>query len=406
MVFRRWVMMKMFMAAVGSGQVVLALMSIFPGIKDKMLKAMEEYGGCFSEKGLLTSILGPFILGMGMTLSGARLLPVVFLSGIDDCEFASLFGADVVLNRANDSIPGTMLSTTRGTHIGLISNECPGMVLAQVGSWTNNAIYTFIGTLIGALLYGLVAPFVIRLTRPKKPFEILTVHEKLNVRYVYLALPMALAIGVVVFLLEYFIPWQDDIDCWNRNEFATPGANIFTMKSWSPGVSGAVIGVLQVAIVLAVGDTLGGSSSYVTIVSQWVITERLQSMFPYLARARCGIGNWWQVFYVLAAVAGGALSSWGSDSIGTAPGVSVTTAIFGGILLLLGARLAAGCTSGHGLSGMGLLYWFSFLAVPAMFAGGIALAFAMDATGALSDYHFHDVAVDIPLENCANFTMN
>jgi hypothetical protein len=53
--------------------------------------------------------------------------------------------------------------------------------------------------------------------------------------------------------------------------------------------------VLQVFIVLAVGDTLGGSSSYVTIVSQWVLGERLQALFPYLARARCGIGNWWQV---------------------------------------------------------------------------------------------------------------
>jgi hypothetical protein len=54
-----------------AGQLVLALISILPGLKDKFQKAMEEYGGCFSEKGILTSLVGPFILGMGMTLSGA-----------------------------------------------------------------------------------------------------------------------------------------------------------------------------------------------------------------------------------------------------------------------------------------------------------------------------------------------
>jgi hypothetical protein len=54
---------------------------------------------------------------------------------------------------------------------------------------------------------------------------------------------------------------------------------------------------------------------------------------------------------------------------------------------------------------MGLLYWFSFLAVPAMFAGGVALAFAMDATDALSDYHWHNETMPIPFENCTSFVM-
>ena len=64
-------------------------------------------------------------------------------------------------------------------------------------------------------------------------------------------------------------------------------------------VLGLLVGVLQLFIVLTVGDTLGGSSSYVTLVSQWVVTRRLQGWFPYLARARCGMGNWWQVSTVV-----------------------------------------------------------------------------------------------------------
>ncbi|MEE4378192.1 MAG: YeeE/YedE thiosulfate transporter family protein, partial [Candidatus Competibacteraceae bacterium] len=42
--------------------------------------------------------------------------------------------------------------------------------------------------------------------------------------------------------------------------------------------------------------------------------------------------------------------------------------------LLLGARIAGGCTSGHGISGIAQLAVGSMLAVAAMFAGGILVA--------------------------------
>jgi hypothetical protein len=42
--------------------------------------------------------------------------------------------------------------------------------------------------------------------------------------------------------------------------------------------------------------------------------------------------------------------------------------------MLFGARLADGCTSGHGLSGLAQLSVGSTIAVAAMFAGGIATA--------------------------------
>src|SRR3546814_5329009 len=48
-----------------------------------------------------------------------------------------------------------------------------------------------------------------------------------------------------------------------------------------------------------------------------------------------------------------------------------------GFIMLFGARVADGCTSGHGLSGMAQLAISSFIAVAAMFAGGIATAMPM-----------------------------
>lgn len=124
---------------------------------------------------------------------------------------------------------------------------------------------------------------------------------------------------------------------------------------------------------------MGGSSSYVTIVSQWVVTEKLQKTFPYLASARLGVANWWQVFYVCSAVLGALASAGASDTLSSTPGVHKAAAFFGGFIMLIGARFASGCTSGHGLSGMGVLAWLSFIAVPFMFGGGIATAFIFKA---------------------------
>jgi uncharacterized membrane protein YedE/YeeE len=56
------------------------------------------------------------------------------------------------------------------------------------------------------------------------------------------------------------------------------------------------------------------------------------------------------------------------------PARRYAVAFLGGFILLLGARIADGCTSGHGLSGMAQLAVGSTVAVAAMFAGGIATA--------------------------------
>lgn len=75
----------------------------------------------------------------------------------------------------------------------------------------------------------------------------------------------------------------------------TISAAIFTKMNYDFYISGAIIGIIQLPLIFTVHDTMGGSSGYVTIVSQWVVTKRLQQMFPYLAAKRCGLGNWWQV---------------------------------------------------------------------------------------------------------------
>jgi hypothetical protein len=162
-----------------------------------------------------------------------------------------------------------------------------------------------------------------------------------------------------------------------------------TSKSWSPYVAGIVIGLLQVPAFMLIETALGASSSYVTIgglLASWVDPAILK--IDYVARHVAPTGkNWWQVALVVG-IAIGAFASitlsgakrqtispiWaralGSDS----PSRRYAVAFIAGFLMLFGARLADGCTSGHGLSGTAQLAVGSIVAVAAMFAGGIATA--------------------------------
>jgi uncharacterized membrane protein YedE/YeeE len=68
---------------------------------------------------------------------------------------------------------------------------------------------------------------------------------------------------------------------------------------------------------------------------------------------------------------------WGSALGSSSPARRYAVAFAAGFLKLFGARIADGCTSGHGLSGIAQLAVGSTVAVAAMFTGGIAAAFAL-----------------------------
>ena len=167
---------------------------------------------------------------------------------------------------------------------------------------------------------------------------------------------------------------------------------LLTSKSWSPYAAGVVIGLLQIPAFLLVETALGTSSSYVTIggsMASWLDPSILK--IDYVARHVAATGkNWWQVGLVLGIAIGAFLSMrlsgarrrrispiW-RQALGTSsPTVRYSLASGAGFLMLFGARLADGCTSGHGLSGTAQLAVGSLIAVCAMFAGGIATGFAL-----------------------------
>ena len=160
-------------------------------------------------------------------------------------------------------------------------------------------------------------------------------------------------------------------------------------KAWSPYLAGVVIGLLQIPAFLIIETALGASSSYVTVgalVTSWVDPSILTIKYANSHVATTG-KNWWQVALVGGIAIGAFLSMklsgarraaispiWARALGSTSPAKRYAVAFGGGFLMLLGARIADGCTSGHGISGMAQLAVGSTVAVAAMFAGGIATA--------------------------------
>jgi uncharacterized membrane protein YedE/YeeE len=161
-----------------------------------------------------------------------------------------------------------------------------------------------------------------------------------------------------------------------------------TSKAWSPYVAGVVIGLLQIPTFLLMNTALGASSSYVTVGAHIAsFFDGRVGEIKYLASHLWGAKNWWQVAVVVGIAAGAfismklsgarrqAISPVWARATGTSTLMTrAPLAFVAGFIMLFGARIAGGCTSGHGISGMAQLSVGSTLAVAAMFAGGILTA--------------------------------
>lgn len=163
-------------------------------------------------------------------------------------------------------------------------------------------------------------------------------------------------------------------------------------KVWSPYVAGVLIGLLQIPAFLVIETALGTSSSYVTIAAHIAaLFDASTTKLDYLARHMYGAKNLWQVALVIGIALGAFLSMRASGARRQAispvwqraVGVESLSArapmaFVGGFIMVLGARIADGCTTGHGLSGIAQLAVGSTVAVAAMFAGAMATALLMN----------------------------
>ncbi len=159
-------------------------------------------------------------------------------------------------------------------------------------------------------------------------------------------------------------------------------------KAWSPYLSGIVVGLLQIPAFLIIDTALGASSSYVSLAGYVAsLFDPDVQTIAYFDKYMTSLKYAWQSAMVIGIGFGAFISmklsgakrrsfspAWTAALGFTRLGPRMVLAFVGGFVMLFGARWAGGCTSGHGLSGMGQLAVGSLMVVVAMFIGGIAVA--------------------------------
>jgi uncharacterized membrane protein YedE/YeeE len=162
---------------------------------------------------------------------------------------------------------------------------------------------------------------------------------------------------------------------------------------WSPYLAGALVGLLAIVSVYAttqlMGKTsyLGASTTFVRaagLLEQMVAPERVKEN-EYFSKEKVRID--WQFMLVLGIFLGALIGSatdrsfklesvppgW-KERFGPSIIKRAAGAILGGMVAMVGARLADGCPSGHGLSGMMQLSASGLVALAMFFSVGVFVA--------------------------------
>ncbi|OZB35335.1 MAG: transporter [Halothiobacillus sp. 15-55-196] len=153
---------------------------------------------------------------------------------------------------------------------------------------------------------------------------------------------------------------------------------------WPPLVSGLVLGLVLILTFVLVGNGVGASGTFASIAA-WLgpaATESNGYLGGMVANGANPFASWIVVEVVgvaigalLAAVSAGRFKlkvDTGAGKIGVWPRLAL--ALIGGALAGFGSRLAAGCTSGVGLSGTTMLGIGGFIFLVVFFFVGLGLS--------------------------------
>jgi len=129
-----------------------------------------------------------------------------------------------------------------------------------------------------------------------------------------------------------------------------------------PLVGGTLIGIASVLLVLSIGRIAGVSGI----------------AFGMLNRANWRPESLWRAGFVLGLLAAGAFwSATSGHPMAPARTLSVPWLVLSGLLVGWGTSLGSGCTSGHGVSGLGRLSLRSLVAVLTFMACGMATVYVV-----------------------------
>ncbi len=174
----------------------------------------------------------------------------------------------------------------------------------------------------------------------------------------------------------------------------------FFKERWSPYVAGALVGFLAIlsvvltTFIIEKPKYLGASTTFVRVaalIEKGVAPEHVASNEYFQAKK---VKVDWQMLFILGLFFGALTSSlmgksfkiekvpsiW-KERFGNRGIVRAIGAFIGGVIALFGVRLAGGCPSGHGLSGIMQLALSGMIAMICFLIGGMITAYLLYQKG-------------------------
>jgi uncharacterized membrane protein YedE/YeeE len=243
-----------------------------------------------------------------------------------------------------------------------LTGACPGTVLVQIATGIRSGYFALVGGVLGGALYTQLAPYLRMPAEPKEDRkDTLTVYQHFNFKELYAVLAYeTLSLGIIL-----------------AAAYSTTGtANVLV----NPIIGGLLIGGGQATSLALTGNAVGVSTAYEQLVRliQWRLNRSHKSSTQNEVKDPLpALGS---IAFAIGIIAGATILSqkFPAPIPGGEISIPALRAILGGVAMVFGARVAGGCTSGHGISGMSTLSISSFVTVASIFAGGMALASVLD----------------------------
>lgn len=138
---------------------------------------------------------------------------------------------------------------------------------------------------------------------------------------------------------------------------------------WQHYLFGGLLIGAGVSLLFLCTGLVGGMSSVFSSTWSYLVQK------PFFQQDRWLSSRAWRLVYAAGLVLGAAVWwFWLGDGTPQTTAVPTWMLLVGGFLVGYGARLGNGCTSGHGICGLGSLQWPSLLAVLTFMATAFATA--------------------------------
>ncbi|KAI5203662.1 hypothetical protein E4T39_04115 [Aureobasidium subglaciale] len=246
-----------------------------------------------------------------------------------------------------------------GAMIGVgmaLTGACPGTVFVQAGAGLPSGIFVLGGGILGGLLFVSAQPTITKL-RENSSSKVATNSE----------LTVSKSMGVSPWIVVAM--WE--IMCFGMLQLLSglESPSTATRALVSPVLGGLLIGAAQACAIALTRHTVGTSGAFED-VGRWLrnVISGDASKGPITASVMFDAGIM-SASALLARFLLPAAAAQASSQL-----VTPTVAVAGGAVMAFGSRLAGGCTSGHGISGMATFSWASLVSVGSMFAAGVLTA--------------------------------